>query len=292
MRRFYERCARELGRESIPLVGEPKYDGLSVELVYEGGELVVASTRGDGVVGEDVTENIKTIREVPLRLRADGHRVPKRARGRARRGLHPDPAVRGLQSPPRGGGRKDVRQPAQHGGGKPADARRQDHRLAAAADLLLGAGAELERATGHAVGVPPVDEELGPPDQRPRHAPRRSRRRHRVVRQDRRRARLAQVRDRRLRLQGGLARRPGRARHQVEQPALGGGVEVPVAPAHHAHRRDRGAGRTHRRTHAGGVARAGRDRRRHRRQREPPQPGRDRPQGHPRRRLGAGRARR
>ncbi len=83
VRRFYERCARELGREPIPLVGEPKYDGLSVELVYEGGELVVASTRGDGVVGEDVTENIKTIREVPLRLRADGHRVPKRAVARA-----------------------------------------------------------------------------------------------------------------------------------------------------------------------------------------------------------------
>ena len=83
VRRFYERCLRELGRERVALVGEPKYDGLSVELVYEDGELRVASTRGDGLLGEDVTENIKTIREVPLRLRADRGRAPRRviARG-------------------------------------------------------------------------------------------------------------------------------------------------------------------------------------------------------------------
>jgi DNA ligase (NAD+) len=83
VRRFYDRCLRELGRERVPLVGEPKYDGLSVELVYEDGELAVAATRGDGTVGEDVTENVKTIREVPLRLRAEGGRPPRRvvARG-------------------------------------------------------------------------------------------------------------------------------------------------------------------------------------------------------------------
>ncbi|HVR29465.1 MAG TPA: NAD-dependent DNA ligase LigA [Thermoanaerobaculia bacterium] len=83
VRRFYDRCRRELLRDAVPLVGEPKYDGLSVELVYESGVLQVASTRGDGVVGEDVTENIKTIREVPLRLRRDGGRLPRRviARG-------------------------------------------------------------------------------------------------------------------------------------------------------------------------------------------------------------------
>jgi DNA ligase (NAD+) len=83
VRRFYERCARELGREAIPLVGEPKYDGLSVELIYESGELAVASTRGDGVVGEDVTENVKTIREVPLRLRTGGRKPPAHVVARA-----------------------------------------------------------------------------------------------------------------------------------------------------------------------------------------------------------------
>jgi DNA ligase (NAD+) len=48
---------------------EPKFDGLSVELVYENGELEAAVTRGDGVVGEDVTANVRTVRSVPLSLR-------------------------------------------------------------------------------------------------------------------------------------------------------------------------------------------------------------------------------
>lgn len=54
--------------EEIEYVAEPKLDGLAVELVYEKGVLKVASTRGDGFTGEDVTLNIKTIRTVPLNL--------------------------------------------------------------------------------------------------------------------------------------------------------------------------------------------------------------------------------
>ncbi|WP_276249608.1 NAD-dependent DNA ligase LigA [Haloarcula rara] len=50
---------------------EPKFDGLSVEVVYEDGEYVRAATRGDGAVGEDVTENVRTIGSVPQRLRGD-----------------------------------------------------------------------------------------------------------------------------------------------------------------------------------------------------------------------------
>ena len=50
---------------------EPKFDGLSVEIVYEDGEYVRAATRGDGEVGEDVTENVRTIASVPQRLRGD-----------------------------------------------------------------------------------------------------------------------------------------------------------------------------------------------------------------------------
>jgi DNA ligase (NAD+) len=69
--RFHATCGKELGKkEACALVGEPKYDGASVELVYEAGELVSASTRGDGESGEDVTANVRTIREVPLRLPA------------------------------------------------------------------------------------------------------------------------------------------------------------------------------------------------------------------------------
>ncbi|OQX87434.1 DNA ligase (NAD(+)) LigA [candidate division KSB1 bacterium 4484_87] len=54
--------------EQVQYVAEPKFDGLAVELVYENGVLTVGATRGDGVVGENVTQNIKTIKSVPLRL--------------------------------------------------------------------------------------------------------------------------------------------------------------------------------------------------------------------------------
>jgi DNA ligase (NAD+) len=62
----------------IEYVAEVKLDGLAVELVYEDGRLMVASTRGDGVNGEDVTQNIRTIKSVPLRLIKPLHRaIPK-----------------------------------------------------------------------------------------------------------------------------------------------------------------------------------------------------------------------
>ncbi len=57
-----------LGLDQIDYIAEPKLDGLAVELVYENGRFVKGSTRGNGVTGEDITQNLKTIRAIPLKL--------------------------------------------------------------------------------------------------------------------------------------------------------------------------------------------------------------------------------
>ena len=70
VRDFYERTRRTLG-EDFELVAELKYDGTSISLTYEDGRLVQAVTRGDGEKGDDVTDNVRTIRSIPLRLHGD-----------------------------------------------------------------------------------------------------------------------------------------------------------------------------------------------------------------------------
>jgi len=63
-----ERLGRLIGEEPYQLVTEPKVDGLAISLVYENGIFVRGATRGNGVVGEDVTPNLRTVRSIPLRL--------------------------------------------------------------------------------------------------------------------------------------------------------------------------------------------------------------------------------
>lgn len=70
---FYERVRSGLEGEPFEICCEMKYDGLSISLTYEHGRLVRAVTRGDGVQGDDVTENVKTIRCIPLRLNGNGY---------------------------------------------------------------------------------------------------------------------------------------------------------------------------------------------------------------------------
>jgi DNA ligase (NAD+) len=72
---WYERISKIVD-EPIHFVGEPKLDGLAISLLYEGGRLVRAATRGDGVTGEDVTPNVATIAPIPRRLGGTG--IPAR----------------------------------------------------------------------------------------------------------------------------------------------------------------------------------------------------------------------
>ena len=79
MAEFQERIQRFLKHNGIiEYAVEPKIDGLAVELVYIDGKFAVGSTRGDGVNGEDITLNLKTIRSIPLTLHSEGPGIPER----------------------------------------------------------------------------------------------------------------------------------------------------------------------------------------------------------------------
>nr|MBA3273891.1 NAD-dependent DNA ligase LigA [Chthoniobacterales bacterium] len=68
---FHRRLERLLPNEKIPVVIEPKVDGVALSLLYENGVLRYAATRGDGTVGDDITQNVRTIRSVPTQLKGE-----------------------------------------------------------------------------------------------------------------------------------------------------------------------------------------------------------------------------
>ncbi|MDA1239862.1 MAG: NAD-dependent DNA ligase LigA, partial [Chloroflexi bacterium] len=71
-----QRMARLLERDELRYVCEPKIDGLAISLIYEGGRFVRGATRGDGMRGEEITANLRTIRSIPLVLNADPATLP------------------------------------------------------------------------------------------------------------------------------------------------------------------------------------------------------------------------
>lgn len=80
VKEFYERVQKSLN-EPFELCCEMKYDGTSISLTYVDGKLIHAVTRGDGVVGDDVTDNVKTIRSIPLVLHGDNYPAEFEIRG-------------------------------------------------------------------------------------------------------------------------------------------------------------------------------------------------------------------
>ncbi len=76
LRDFDRRARKTLQHDEITYMAEPKLDGLSVEIIYRDGSLVQGSTRGDGINGEDVTPNLRTVRPIPLRLRQVNGHIP------------------------------------------------------------------------------------------------------------------------------------------------------------------------------------------------------------------------
>jgi len=72
LREFDQRVRKILGDDPFAYIVDPKVDGVAVALTYEAGRLTLAATRGDGVTGDDVTANVRTLRSVPLKLHGRG----------------------------------------------------------------------------------------------------------------------------------------------------------------------------------------------------------------------------
>jgi DNA ligase (NAD+) len=77
LREWSNRVLKGVGLKNVEYVAELKIDGLSISAIYENGKLARGVTRGDGVVGDDVTQNVRTIRSLPLRIRAEAFAAGK-----------------------------------------------------------------------------------------------------------------------------------------------------------------------------------------------------------------------
>ena len=264
--------------EPVAYVIEPKIDGSAISLVYENGQLVRGSTRGDGLRGEDVTVNLRTIRSIPLTLQGD---VP------------PLMEVRGEVYFPLSGFRRfneeqvAARQgagaePAQRGGRLAAPARLADHGGAPARRLGLRHRLPRGRRAGHALRDARVAARARLPHEPVRGAVRVDRGGREGDRGLGAAPRRARLRDRRDRDQGRRVRPAAAARRPARAAPLGAGLQVGAADRRDEAGEDRDPRRPHRRAQPVGDPRAGQRRRRHRLARDAAQRGGHQPQADPR----------
>ena len=282
-------CSRRTGSATRALryVTEPKIDGLAISLVYRDGVFERGATRGNGVVGEDVTANLRTIHAVPLRLpgstAASRRRRSSRCAARSTCRWPPSSASTRRAPPPasRPSPTRATRPPAPSA----SSTRRWPPRgrsTSGATQHRLPRGARAARATGsRSDWLREQGFRVNP--------------RHRAPRDDRAGGRRVcrpgtsaaaevdydidgvVVKVDEFALQRDLGERRPR-------PALGDRLQVRADDGRHAAAQHRGQRGPHRRAHAVRRARAGAGRRRHRRARHPAQRGRHPPQGHPPRR--------
>jgi DNA ligase (NAD+) len=149
VREFDARVKKLAEIDKIEYVAEPKFDGLAVELVYEDGVFVLGSTRGDGETGEDVTQNLKTIKSIPLRLRQPKDLpIPKRLEVRGE--VYMEIAdFRKLNEEREERGELLFANPPQRRRRLAAPARPENHRPAQAAYLLLRCGPDCRHNIPH-----------------------------------------------------------------------------------------------------------------------------------------------
>ena len=141
LRDFDRRVRQLLDGAPFRYVAELKLDGLSMAAFYRDGQFRQAVTRGDGLVGEDVTENARTIRSLPLRVRGELGRLRS-----ARRSHHEPQGLRAAERGARRAGAVAIRKSAQRRGGIDSRARAADHRVAPPGLLrLLPAGGRRSR---------------------------------------------------------------------------------------------------------------------------------------------------
>ena len=286
--RVFKLAGREEGQ--ITFVVEPKIDGSAIALTYEEGRFIRGATRGDGVTGENVTQNLRTIKRIPLRLHDAEPPAPATIEVRGEVFL-PRSAFDELNKQRAEAGEPLFANPRNAAAGS---LRQLDQRITASRPLGFFAyqigyveGGALPRGQADALAWLrdlgfPVNPEI-----KALHQPRRRLGALRVVADPARRPRL---RDRWRGRQGRFVRLAGGVGDRLARPALGDRRQIPRRPGDDAVARDRDQRRAHRLAQSAGAPGTGARRRRHRLPRDPAQRGPDPSPRSEDRRLGRDRA--